>query len=178
MQFLVLPILNLTAPQQSTNFNNRTLYRTVTAKFLCDRALTGLNLCNVRQQVSSFQYDYMWWVLDCLQLWSTNALRFYDDAASQLWIISTCILQYFIGAAANQAKELVATGLVSSRFPIRVVHAFLFSSIRSTCPVHHPPLPERPNNVSWRVYNCTARKNTKLLVPYYRSFPSNIISSP
>lgn len=135
VQLLVLPILNLTALQQSTNFNSRTLYRTVTAKFLCDRALTGLNLCNVRQQVSSFQYDYIWWELDCLQLRSMNDLRFYDDAASQLWIISTCILQYFIGAAANHTKELVATGLVSSRFPIRFVHAFLFSSIRSTCPI-------------------------------------------
>jgi hypothetical protein len=70
-------------------------------------------------------------------------LRFYDDAASQLWIISTCILQYFIGAAANQTKELVASRLVSSRFPIRAVHAFLFSSMRSTCPTYHPPLPER-----------------------------------
>lgn len=77
-----------------------------------------------------------------------NDLRFYDDAASQLWIISTCILQYFIGAAANQTKEPVATGLASSRFPIRALHAFLFSSIRSTCPTYHHPLPERPNNVS------------------------------
>jgi len=102
-----------------------------------------------------------------------NDLRFYDDAASQLWIISTCILQYFIGAAANQTKELVATGLVSSRFPIRAVHAFLFSSIRSTCPTYHPPLPESPNNVSLRVHNRTAWKNTKILVSYYRSFPSN-----
>jgi hypothetical protein len=55
-------------------------------------------------------------------------LRFYGDAVSQLWIISTCILQYFIGgAAANQIKELVASGLVSSRFLIRAVHAFLVS---------------------------------------------------
>jgi hypothetical protein len=37
-------------------------------------------------------------------------LRFYDNAVSQLWIISKCILQYFIGvAAANQIKELVAS---------------------------------------------------------------------
>jgi hypothetical protein len=28
------------------------------------------------------------------------------------------------------------------------LHAFLFSSIRSTCPTYHHPLPERPNNVS------------------------------
>jgi len=59
VQLLVPRILNLTVLQQSTNFNSRTLYRTVTAKFLCDRALAGLNLCNVRQQVSSFQYDYI-----------------------------------------------------------------------------------------------------------------------
>lgn len=77
-----------------------------------------------------------------------NDLRIFDDAASQLWIISTCILQYFIGAAANQTKEPVPTGLVSSRFPIRAVHAFLLSSIHSTRPTYHPPLPERPNSIS------------------------------
>jgi len=92
-----------------------------------------------------------------------NKLRFYDDAASQLWIISTRIFQYFIGAAVNKTKELVASGLVSSRFPIRAVHAFLFSSIRSTCPTYHPPLPKRPIYVSWRVYNRTAWGNTKIL---------------
>jgi len=67
-------------------------------------------------------------------------------------------LPYFPKVHSNILPSMTRStaDLFPSGFPIKVLHAFLISSMRAICPKSNPPWFDHPNNIWWSVQSCEA----------------------